>query len=85
MWYALLVQFWLDVELNIALACVLWKLVLDDGDDGDIVWLHSDGFIFDLHDQVCPRERWFEEVGKCCLITIANDIRHVRYAIRDPL
>jgi len=85
MWYALLVQFWLDIELDHALTGILRQLIFDDSEDGDVVWLHSDRFVLNLHDEMRPGERWFKEVRERLRIAISNYIRHVWNAIWDPL
>ena len=54
--YAFLVQLGLDVEVELAVACILRYLVLNYGYHRKIVGLDCDLLIFDLHDEKCSCE-----------------------------
>ena len=71
--------------MQFTLACILGKLVLNNGYYWEIVRLNSDSGIFDLDNKNRPREYRSEEVGQRGLVAIADNIWHIWDTVWDPL
>ena len=71
--------------MNFTLTSILSELVLDDRDYRKVVRLYGYCGVFYLNYQDRSCENWAEKVSKYLLITVTNDVGHVRNAVWDPL